>query len=114
MKLSLDICGSHIAGFKILLEEDEDDSYFHRLSKELLVINPAIEIADDIKAGVYNELSDEEYKVLLEEVKTFCSIFQNQSAKGEKYLNIFELLERLINVYLYCMIVEKREIDKNE
>lgn len=114
MKLSLDIGGSHITGFKILLEDDEDDSYFNRLSKELLIKNPAIEFADDAKAGIYNELSDEEYEAILEEVKIFCSIFQNESAKWEKYLNIFELMERLINVYLYSMIVEKREVHKNE
>ena len=113
-KLSLDVGGNHITGFKILLEDDENDSYFNRLSKELLIKNPAIEFADDAKAGVYNELSDEKYAAILEEVKLFCSIFQNESAKWEKYLNVFELLERLINVYLYCMIVEKREIDKNE
>ena len=51
MKLSLDVGGSHITGFKIILEDDEDDSYFNRLSKELLIKNPATNSIESLNSS---------------------------------------------------------------
>ena len=114
MKLSLEIDEAHVTGFKILLEDNEDDAYFNRLSKELLIKNPAIEFSEDAKQGKYNDLSDEEYEKLLQEVKLFCTLFQNEDEKNIPYINVFELTEKLLNVYLYCMLVGNNLIRRKE
>ena len=101
MNLVFDIDDDDYVSVTIVPDNSEDESELHSLAMKLNIRNPAQSIVERAKHGAFNHLSEEQYHTYLHKIKKLERFFGNKNAppKSSK-INIFMLLERLINVYV--------------
>ncbi|MCR4684570.1 MAG: hypothetical protein K5649_03795 [Lachnospiraceae bacterium] len=103
MTIQYDLHGNTMHDLYLAPEVTENISELYNLSQELLVMNPVILFADKAKAGVFNNLSDAEYEKMLCHIKAFDTLFWDDTGRGNKYINIFMFVEKLMNALLLCI-----------
>ncbi len=106
MKIDVLLEGSTIKDAIIIPCSDDDVGKLHSLSTELYICNPVYDFRENAINGMYNHLSEDEYRALLRRYKALGSLFIDESSPDGKQLpgeNIFLLCERLINALLLCM-----------
>lgn len=82
------------------------------------IVNPAVAFAEDTRAGRYNDVSDEDYKLMLDAVKCVSSLWQYQGAmpdkKKEFQMNPLMLLANAVELLsqLDALLRERKEANK--
>ena len=106
MNLRFDIDDNDYVSVTIYPDSNEDEGELHRLSRQLLIRSPYREIIRRAQKGVYNHLSDKQYAVYLNKIKTLEQFFKFESptpglpSGSIGNINILLFLERIINAYL--------------
>ena len=95
MYFELKCDGESITGVVIRPEERENEDLLHNYANTLKVKNAAISFSDMAKAGLFNDMSDDQYRSALEKIKTIGTFFDNK-----REANVFHLLAEAINYIL--------------
>jgi hypothetical protein len=96
MFLDLDYNNENFVGLTIEPTATEDADTLHNYANNLVLKNPAITFSEMAKAGLFNDMSDEDYKVALENVKLVSSEF----FESKPEVNIFHVLDRALCYFL--------------
>lgn len=85
-----------------IVPENENPDLLHNIFIRFPEIrNPTITFTEAAKAGVYNQLSDEEYNAILNAIKSLNHLwFDKDKNKSMSSASIFELLIRLLDSYI--------------
>lgn len=103
MNLVFDIDEENYVSVTIVPDASESEADLHGISQKLYIRSPGASIVSRAKAGAFNHLSEEQYNTYLHKIKTLEKFFNydgSNSAIKQKKVNIFMLLERLINAYI--------------
>lgn len=106
MKIDVVLDGSTLRDAIIIPDAKDDIAKLNSISKELHICNPVYDFRENAINGMYNHLSEDEYRALLRRYKALGSLFIDESSPDRKQLpgeNLFLLCERLLNAFLLCM-----------
>ena len=81
---------SEVSGVVICPDANEDANELNNYSKLLKIKNPALLFTEQTKAGLFDDLSDEDFEILLSRFKFFNKFFNSKSE-----LNVFQALVRM-------------------
>ena len=86
----------------IIPSANEDSDILHNIAIQLPhITNPGITFSEEVKEGKYDELSDDEYDFQIYVCKELGKLWNDsETGKGARSITIFELLVRLLDIYI--------------
>lgn len=99
----------------IIPSANEDPDILHNIAIQLPhITNPCIIFSEEVKEGKYDELSDDEYDLQIYVCKELGKLWNDsETGKGARSITIFELLVRLLDIYIENARFEYFSVKKN-
>ncbi len=96
MHFDLDYNDEHFTNLTIEPDVNEDANMLHNYANTLVLKNPALTFSEMAKAGMFNNMSDEDYRDALDNVKFISKEFFDSKSKA----NIFHVLDKALSYVL--------------